>query len=240
MIKKLFIFIFIIVYSNGLFIQNEVALLSVNDDKAVVNIGNLKVGQSGVIVHEYNNNQKIIISNAIVLDSNKNFSTIKLNSFDLLKNDSLPTTNLKPTKGDIFILNHLYSKSLLITPNSSSYKIAQRSFQTKTFINIDMFASNLKINNNPRPNKHDFISFCLKNNLGLIYFVIKQNVYVVDVNSFKIVDQAEISYEENKIQKPFYSRTKNIKAGTFSWLKSNDIGDYVSYYSKLIGLEDDR
>jgi hypothetical protein len=237
MLKKLLIVLIFSIYSYGSFDQETTQLKDINKDGAVINIGNLKIGQSGIVVHDYDEKDSIIVANAIVLSSTNNSSKIKFIKFDDLAQNALPTTKLAPVQNDTLVLNYLYSKSLLIAPNTQAYRSVEENLPSQTFLNSDIFASYLKLDANPTPNKDDFISFCKKHNLGTIYVVIDNKFYILDAKSFKLLDTLPISYQDTKEELPFYTRVDKIEKNSFAWFQDSSIGDYKSYYNKLLGLK---
>ena len=51
-----------------------IKITNITENKTTIDIGNLTIGQSGVVVHVYNDDKKLIISNAQVIESNKTSS----------------------------------------------------------------------------------------------------------------------------------------------------------------------
>jgi hypothetical protein len=211
----------------------------VNDNKATLNIGNLKIGSSGIVIHKFNDDKQIIVANAIVIKSQENKSIIELKAFNALQNDVLANTTLGANKGDIFVGNYLFTKSLIIAPNPQIYTYVKNLFPKIDFISSDIFASSLKLEQNPTPQKKDFQDFCTNNDLGTIYFVIQNQLHVVDARSFQIIETFPIVNTEDEKQAPFYSRIENIEKGLFDWQLSKiqlDANNYEKYYKKLLGL----
>jgi hypothetical protein len=237
MLNKLLLILVFWTSSYGIFEQKNTEIYSTNKIGALINIGNLKIGQSGIIVHNYNKNQSIIVSSAVVISSNDKTSTIKFINFDDLMQNAIPNTKLKPKNKDIFILNYLYKKSLLITPNGESYNNIKNKLPKQNFLNSDIFAAYLKLESNPTPTKKDFLEFCTVHNLGTIYIVIDKKLYIVDAKSFKIINTQEISYKSKTNEKPFYTKIDKITKGTFSWFEEESIGNYNEYYKNILDLK---
>jgi hypothetical protein len=250
MIKKILIITFLAVAAFASLSQQSILIKNIVKNSAMINIGNLKVGQSGVIVHYYTKDKSIIISTAIVEQSGDNSSKIIFSPFKGLIQNALPKTNRKPQNGDTFIVNYLYQKSLLIAPNGESYTNIQNFFPYQHFLNSDIFASYLKLEENPTPQKNDFIKFCKIHNLGTIYFIIEKNFYIVDANSFKIIEILPMVYNNTKTEQPFYTKVDKIESGLFDFDFKFDLsflpfidkstktsGDnYTIYYKNLLGL----
>jgi len=212
----------------------KIKILKVYGDTAIVNKGNLINGQSGAIIHKFKDDNEIILNYAYVIDSNEKTSTIKFTKFKVLPQNALANTNLTPKKDDIFILNHLYYNSFIIAPNFQSYKEVKSLYKNFNFLNPDYFAAFLKIDKNPTPSKEEIQKFCISNQIGTLFFVIKNKIYLIDVISFKIIHSIPINISEKGIKLPFYSNVDKIENSIFSW---SEIKDYNKYYSKMIGLK---
>ncbi len=234
--NKLFLIVLLSIYSIASMDQKITTITNVSSSEAIIDIGNLKYGQSGIVVHNYDDESSIIVSNAIVISSNNNESKVRFTKFNDLTQDALPTTNLKPSNGDTFILNYLYKKSLLIAPNGFSYDSIKEKFAAQSFFNSDVFASFLKLKYKPTPLQVDFQEFCKNNNLGTIYFVIDKKVYIVDSKSFVILEEHNIVNDDATQEQPFYTKVDEIKNGAFAWFENTNIGNYNNYYSNLINV----
>jgi len=227
-------FLISLVFFKILFAYSKIKILKVEKDKAIINKGNLKKGQSGAVVHKFKDSNEIILNYAYVINSNDKNSTIKFSKFKVLSQNALANTKLTPKKGDMFVLNHLYYNSFIIAPNFESFSKVKKIYKNFNFLNPDYFAAFLKIDRNPAPNKKEIQNFCLDNQIGTLFFVIKNKVYLVDVISFKIIYSKSIDISGKKIQLPFYSNIDKIENSIFSWSK---IEDYNNYYLKMIGLK---
>lgn len=187
-------------------------LKNVNETKATINIGNLKIGQSGIISHRYEDGQELIISNAYVVSSNTNSSELKLFPFLDLKQNAIPTSKTKAQKGDTIILNYMYNKSLLIAPSRDAFQVAREKFTSNTFLHSDIFASKLKAMNQPLPTRKTIQEFAISQNLGTVYIIIKNKAFVVDSKTFAVLDAKTLTYNYLDTEKmPFYTRVDNIE-----------------------------
>jgi len=214
----------------------KIPISNIKNQTASIKIGNLKIGQSGIVIHYFDNRRYSILANAIVIQTSKNKSTIKFIKSVILKQDAIPTANLIPKDGDIFILNHLYNTSLVIAPNHESQKYIIQKHKNNNFIDIDIFAATLKINNTPIPSKNDIRNYAIKNNIGTIYFYINNNIYIIDTISFRIIDTIKLVLKDKSANSPFFTNVHNIKTGTFNFTGQEKIKNYHEYYSKILGL----
>lgn len=220
--------------------QQITTINSVTKTSAIIPIGSLVKGQSGIIIHDFKDDKSSIIASAIVTSSSANSSTISFEKIDIFNQTAIPTTNSKPTKGDTFILNHLYNTSLLIVPNHNAKVIIQKRYPNNNFIDIDIFAAFLKINDKPVPTKEDIVNFSKHNNIGTLYLQTNDKLHIVDVLSFQVVKTESLVLDSNKTQSPFFTNVQDIKTSLFSWFSQENIKDYHKYYTNLIGIKNDR
>ena len=209
-------------------------LSNVSINKANIDIGNLTIGQSGIIVNR-NSTGYIIVSQATVLSSDTSSSTIQFSEKKVLVQNAIPTTTLKPQNGDTFILNHLYQTSLLIVPNTESKNKVIKLYEKQNFLNEDFFASYLKLLSNPIPTREDISEFCQSQQIGTIFIVIESSLYVVDALSFKIVDNIDLAIDDTTTSVPFFTKVTKIEKNFWSF-GSNEIENYSQYYSNLLGI----
>jgi hypothetical protein len=222
------------------FTQKETIISNVTKKSAMIPLGSLKVGQSGVIIHNFGQGKSSILTNAIVKSSTKNSSEILFDNSIVLKQPAIPTTNRLPSNGDKFILNHLYNTSLLIAPNYETVIEIQTKYPKINFIDIDVFGAYLKMNNIPVPKKEDFITFSKHNNIGSVYISVNNTLHIVDVLSFKVLNSEVLTIEDNATQSPFFTNVRDIKTPFFSWFVKEKIDDYHKYYTNLLGISNDR
>ncbi len=213
----------------------QYTIANVNKNQATINIDNLRIGQSGIIVHNYNSKHSVIVGVAIVKSSLDNNSTLELLKLNLLKQDAIPNSSLKPQNGDTFILNHLYNSSLLIVPNHDVSKTIKKLYPKQNFFNPDIFASYLKIMTSPVPTKEMMLEFCKNNNIGTIFIWVKNNLHIVDTNSFKIIYTEQLNTDNKTTQSPFFTKVKDIKIGFWDF-GEEEIKDYNEFYSKFLGI----
>ncbi len=214
------------------FKKNELVIYDVTDTTAKVKVGDLRIGQSGIIVNDISGNYTII-TNATVIKSEKDHSTIQFVKSKLLTQAAIPTLKAKPTNSDLFVLNHLYKSSLLIVPNLKAKKVIKRNFPNQNFLAEDFFASYLKVHDNPVPSKQDIIDFCSLQEVGTIFIVVKNKLYIIDALSFKTIDEISVSINDYHTQLPFFTRIAEIETSIFDF-GATDIGDYNKFYLSLI------
>lgn len=237
MLKILIISFFALIILNANdFKQETYTIEKVKNNRAVIHRGSLRVGQSGVIIHHFKDKKSMILLSATVVSSHEDFSIIEFMSNKILEQKSISSTNLKPRNGDDFILNHMYNISLLLVPNFQSYK-AVKINHSNNFIDSELFAGYLRINENPRPSKENLLEFTSQNNIATIYLVIENKIYILDALTFSIIKIKSIKVDDSKTQVPFYTKISNIKKSIFDFTSDGQIEDYNTYYKNLIGIK---
>lgn len=191
------------------------------------------VGSSGVVLHKLKDGSKTIIARAVVTSKKDGYANLRFELFDQLKQTALPLPTILPQAGDEVILNYMYNRSLIITPNKEIYDQVTKSFSHITFIHPDIVAAYLSYEYKPNPSKADFRKMCAQNAAGLIFIALDGEAVFADCGSFEILQSfktGEISYYEV----PFYTRIKDID--TVFWkLDGAKITNYNRYYNRLLG-----
>ena len=217
-------------------------LTTIENNKSTIAVGNLIVGQTGVVVHIFDNDKRLIVSNAKVISTNSNSSVVEFFKFEDLKQNAIPTSKREVSANDILLLNYMYNSSLLIAPTLDAFQNVRNNFKLNNFVHSDIFAARLKVDHNPYPTKEDIQNFAIEQNLGTIFMVIENRVYVIDTKTFTILASYGISYENNEVIKPFYTRIENIEETIFSWsyfdfLSGKSSMNYNDYYKRILGIK---
>ena len=222
--------------------EQTTTLSNVNVDKkeATISIGKLSIGQSGIIVNTDAKENKIIICYATIVSSENDSSLVKFNFKEIIEQHAMPTTKLLPKNGDTFVLNHLYKNSMIIAPNFKALSETKKLYPNINFLDTDLFGAYLKINNTPAPTKEDILTFAHKNDLGSIFVIVNDKINIVDSVSFAVVDSIPLTNDDKTSSSPFHTNVEDIKVSTFSFFELKSIGEYHSYYKKLLGLKDGK
>ena len=215
---------------------------NIENNQSKINVGNLVIGQTGIVVHIFDNDKKLIVANAKVINSDSNSSVVEYFKFNDLKQDAIPTTKRTVQKGDVLVLNYMYNSSLLITPTLESFQIVRDNFKLNNFIHSDIFAAKLKVDHNPYPTKEIIQNFAREQNLGTIFMVIENKVYIIDTKTFAILESYAISYENTQNMMPFYTRVEEIEDSIFNlsffdFFSGNKNLSYNDYYKKILGVK---
>jgi len=235
---KIIFFLFVTI--NALFaITNlqtqQTKIVDLNKTTATINIANLKIGQSGVVVKSDDKNS-IVLTQAIIINSNKNNSTIKFITKQILQQEAIPTSNLTPQNGDTFILNHLYNTSLLLVPNLKVKNNIENLYPKQNFLDEDFFAAHLKLKKEPIPTKKTIQKFAQSQQIGTIFIAIQNKLYILDSNTFKIIDTIEIQNDDKSTNVPFLTKIKDIELGLWDF-GNEKIENYNKYYLKLLEIK---
>ena len=214
-------------------------IMNLENNKSTINVGNLIVGQTGIVVHIYDNDKRSIVANAKVISSNPNSSVVEFFSFDDLKQDALPITNRNVSINDVLVLNYMYNSSLLIAPNFDSFQAVRNEFKENNFIHSDIFAAKLKYNNRPYPTKEDIQQFAMEQNLGTVFFVLDGKIFVVDSKTFTILDSYRFTFDQKEQQIPFYTRVEDIESPFYqiAFIFGDEKLTYNDYYKKILGIK---
>ena len=216
-----------------------VKVTDVKDNKTTIDVGNLIIGQSGVVIHIYDNDKRLIVANAEVIESNETTSVIKFSKFNDLMQDAIPTSNRNVEKNDILVLNYLYTASLLIAPNLDTFQTIRSNFKYNNFLHSDIFATKLKQDNMPYLTKKYIQKYAISQNIGTIFIVADQNIYVLDTKTLKILTSYKVPYDKNKTEMPFYTRVTDIETSNLDIELFSDKQNltYDQYYKKILGLK---
>lgn len=217
-------------------------ITNIQDNKSTIDVGNLIIGQTGIVVHIFNNDKRLIVSNAKVISSSANSSVIEFFEFNDLEQNAIPTSNRVVANNDILILNYMYNSSLLIAPELDAFQSVRDSFKSNNFIHSDIFAAKLKVDNIPYPTKEDIQKFAIEQNLGTIFMVIENKVFVIDTKTFTILQSYAINYDNSaEVKMPFYTRVEEIEDTIFHWsffdfFSGKKNLSYNDYYKMILGI----
>lgn len=217
-------------------------ITNIENNKSVIPMGNLIIGQTGIIIHIFDNDKRLIVSNAKVISSDSNSSVVEFFGFNDLKQDAIPTSNRVVANNDILILNYMYNSSLLITPTLDAFQNVRDNFKLNNFVHSDIFAAKLKVDHIPYPTKQDIQKFAIEQNLGTIFMVIENKVFIIDTKTFTILASYAVNYENNaEVKMPFYTRVEEIEDTIFHWsffdfFSSKKNLSYNDYYKRILGI----
>lgn len=209
-------------------------ITDITKEQAVIKNSDLIKGQSGVIITG-GNNIPLIIAAATVINIDGQNAIINYKNEPLLEQDSIPTSKLKPKDGDIFLANHFYKTSVMIVPNFEAKQLLIKHFPDQNFINEDFLASNLKLEKEPLPKKKTIEDFCKKNQIGTIFLIASDKLFILDAISFDVLEIQYFKTKDRSMKVPFFSKIDDIEKGFWDF-GENKIKDYDQYYLKMIGM----
>jgi len=218
------------------FSKTELKIESIKGNLATTHtVKDFTKGASGVVVRKFDDKHEAIIANVIVAENKNSVLTLQIKPYDGLYQDVLPNYDITPKVGDEVILNHLYNRALIIAPNQDSYNQVSKDYSNFEWIHPDLFAVKLISSYKAKPTKEQFQDECKDDNIGLLFFVIRDRAYAVDCKSFEPIGFSPVKASAEEI-KPFYSRLKTIKGKLGGLIGGDKIKDFNSYYSKLLGF----
>ncbi|BDY12661.1 plasminogen-binding N-terminal domain-containing protein [Hydrogenimonas cancrithermarum] len=208
-------------------------LQNVDKEYATIDIGNLPIGASGIVIHRYNDSHRAIVASAAITASDASGTKIHLLPYHGLVQPKLPTIKTKPQNGDTVILGYLYDRVLPIVPNQKSLEKAKAEFPHLTLVHPDLFAAELSKVKEPLPRKRHFRRMCEKMHLGLVMFMFQDGTDFIDCISWKKVGHADVaSVDEKEFKAPFFHRFESIPSAFFDW-SDYTMNDFDRYYKKV-------
>lgn len=201
------------------------------DSTLKIPASNLQVGDSGIITKNVNGNE-FIIANAEVASISNNIAEIKLSPFNTLNEKYLPKPKAKVGEGDKAIFKILYNRALIIAPNQNAYQDISNSYKQITFVHPDIFIASLAKEKVDMPTKDNFRHFCDRYDVGLVFIATKQNINILNCQSFKVLESNPYTLQDSTIMTPFYTR---ISAESLDKLFNvKKFVDYETYFSNLL------
>lgn len=226
--------------NTNLFEEYKTTLETVHKNRASIPDSPLiSVGSSGIVIHRFDESSSTIIARATVLAKDGVKALLDLTPYDALEQNTFPKAEIIPNNGDEVILNYLYNRALIVTPNYKNFKIITDYFTDIDWIHPDILAASLAKAHIPNPDPDKFKEMCTVNLNGLILFNVGEKGYFTDCISFKILKTITLPAleEGDDIILPFYSRvSSNIQQSIFV-RKGAEVNDYDAHYKALLGIE---
>lgn len=213
--------------------QKIAVISNVNDKTCEIFANNLKVGQSGIIVHNYSAQTSYILAKAVITEVKDNKAIAKIIYEDSLKQDALPTIERKVSGGDLIYLNHLYHNMVIIAPNFEAYDKAKKELWGANLINPDILGAHLKITATPVPKQKDLQDFLLAQHIGIVVFIYKQKAHIVDAQSFKVLETFDVTYETKEQFSPFFTNIEEIKRSLYDF-GDKSIKEFDKHYETIL------
>lgn len=233
--KMLFLGAFF-VFTMQLFSQSPIQSVVKNTEGNYIFIQNdpsYKKGSSGIVIRDFGNS-KAIIAKAIVEENDSKLAKLKLKEFTGLSQSALPDLNLSVENGDQVIMNYLYDRGLIIAPDKESLDLVRSLYKDVYFIDPDIFGAYLIRDSKIAPQRKHLEKFCSDNGVGVVAFVLKDRVKLVDCFELSVLDENVISQRTNEPQKPFYSRLTGYKQSLYGFFTEEIILDYYQFYEDLL------
>lgn len=165
----------------------EKSVLEINGDFILVeNVPSVAVGANAIIVQQIKNATSIV-AKAAVVGRERGLLKLKLGKFEDLEQEALPELVVSVKVGDKVIINFLYDRVLLISPDAQTYERVASSYPEIYFIHPDILGAYMVREFKLSPKKSDFTLFCVNNAVGVVGFVMKKSVKFVDCASFALL-----------------------------------------------------
>ena len=234
--KYIILVLLMLVNLQAAVVKAPIVSIDAKNETIVIKIDKIDVGMSGFVVHYITPMHSEIINNAVVksFDANKSEATLKISSFHMLDNDSVPKEEYKAEIGDSVELAFGYNRAMLIAPSEEIYHRITKSVQTQ-WMHPDLFATILSYTGHPSPLLSDFHSMSEATSAGLLFIYLDKEVYTLDMKSFKILHISAAPLEQKSVQLPFYTRVQKIESSWWDWGKgTSQVKNYTKYYYKLL------
>ncbi|WP_373004678.1 plasminogen-binding N-terminal domain-containing protein [Sulfurimonas sp.] len=212
-------------------------LISVDEKSniATIKIDKIDVGMSGFISHKIAEDHTVILKNILVtdFDAKSKTATLKMSTYDALRNNALPSGRWTVAIGDEAILAFGYTRGTLISPNEEIYHRITRSVKDLQWVHPDIFATILSFNGHPTPLREDFTKLSISTSVGLVFIYLEEKLFTIDAKSFKILTITDAQLKQDSTQLPFYTRIEKIEAAWWGE-GSNELESYEPYYYELL------
>lgn len=186
---------------------------------------------SGVVVRDFGPS-KSIIAKANFIAQEDEFVKFQIVGLKILEQNALPKIDVSVQAGDTIIFNYLYDRGLIIAPSEADYERTKGLYPHIKFSHPDLLGAYLIRNYQVAPQRSTFEKFCSDNALGVVAFVLRDRIRLVDCYDFLLIDEKKIMRLAKSPQAPFYSRIKGYRRGLFSLFSESRI-NYYRYYRNL-------
>jgi len=211
--------IFFILILFGVFLFSETTTIERVNKKIITLKSDIQKGKTGIVLCPYEG-KNIICASCVSLGKNK----AKLEIYDNLKNRAFALPVVYPKVNNEVIFGKNYNRIMIIAPNQITYLKLKEKFKNLTIVPVDTFAAFL----DDLPEKKDFLDFAKKMDIGLYIFALDK-LYIVDSNSFYVINKEDLKLDNKKFKLPFYS----------SYNFDIEEKNIISYYKKMLkGLND--
>ena len=232
--KQILLLIFLTLELLSSTIKTTVTSVDNEQETLQIKIDKIDIGVSGFVVRSIAPEHSSILKNVVVsaFDADKKIATLKMQEFNALQNNALPSGKWEVQVGDNVELAFGYSRALLIAPTEEIYYRISRSVNVQ-WVHPDLFATLLSFNGHPTPLKEDFEDMAISSSVGLLFVYIEKKVFTVDIHSFKILSIADAPLVQEGLKLPFYCRVEKIEANWFGE-GSDDLEEYEPHYYELL------
>jgi len=219
----------------GAVIKTPILSVDKKNQLVTIAINKIDIGISGFLVHRVSKTNSTILKNLEVVsfDSSSQVATLKMTTFNLLRQNALPKGKWQVQAGDIAILAFGYSRALLVAPSEEIYYRITKATSQVEWVHPDIFAAILSFNGHPTPLKEDFKRLSLATSSGLVFFYLDKKLYTVDSSSLKVINISDAPLKQDSVKLPFFTRVDEIEADWWGE-GSDELESYEPYYFSLL------
>ena len=209
---------------------------TVSDNTITVQAQGALKGSSAFVVHRYAGGETI--SQACVVQSvSGDTATLLCKPFDYFDQDSIPTLNLKPKRGDTVLFVPLMHSAVIIAPTVERYVRAQEAHRDMHLVHPDLFAAMLTNDSNPKPTPADFAAFCSRQMVGVVILALSDADYMLDCDSFGLLAKKPENSAAGQAVMPFFHRLNVINKSWWTKTRPIPITEFDDYYKQFIQKE---
>lgn len=232
---------------------SKIAISAVDEKSNIIEFPSMgrKVGETGFILHTYDENYASIIATATIIevdsmmprqttnknnDNNAGRAKAQVSFVNVLPQKYLPSPTNKPAIGDEVHFGTFNSTAFIIAPTLETYDSIRNTYTSMQFLNSDLMVGYLFDRSKFDPKPKVLSNACRIYSAGLLFLVTQGKLSVLDCESLVILDSTEFDTKEvAQTVAPFFSRVQYAASGSLdSTLKRKQSRQYFEYYEGLL------
>ncbi len=238
--KKLFVFLYIcgvFCYGN-IFEPLKITITNLDSKAKTASFPamDLKVGESGIIRHKFDDNYSSIIGIATIIKIDSGNAIASITSTNILSQKYLPMPTNKPAQNDEIYFRLFNNNAFIIAPDLDTYEHIRTTHSQVHFLNSDLMVGYLFDSGGFDPKPKFLTKVCQIYNVGLLYIVTQNKLNILDCQSLVVVADEFLDTSNVKSSiAPFFSRIQYISSGSLdSTIKAKKSKNYFEYYHELV------
>lgn len=235
MLVRFFYALLLVGFLNAFDKRISLPILETQNHDIYTNSTDLRIGESGFVIRQFDQQHSMIISRAVVVAIENDRAKLSLLPYQLFENQSMPLPMLVPQKDDYVIFRAFFNRAFLIAPNQQLYLDVTERYSNVEWLHPDLFAAFLMSQGKSAPSLADFKEICSLYATGVVYLIRSNQGELRDCQSFALLKQDTLNTNNSEQMKPFFSRLGNIERSWIGFLLGDaKIGDYYLYYNDVI------